>query len=130
MNNIEEDIKRCKKLTEPQNANWIGVTNQQAIAHLIARVEELEDENRIQRHQIMNVYDNGYIPKQEIKDLSTEIQKEFSKLDKEISEYIKDDALNGLSKYFEFKEKVATMQTLGYCRDKLEKLLEESVKEI
>ena len=25
---IEEDIKRCEKLTEPQNANWIGISNQ------------------------------------------------------------------------------------------------------
>lgn len=126
MSNIEKDIKRCEELIKPKHANWIGISNQLAIAHLIARVKELEDENRVQRHQIMNVYDNGYIPKQEIKDLSTEIQKEFSKLDKEISEYMKDNASNGLSKYFEFKEKVATMQTLGYCRDKLEKLLEES----
>ena len=41
MSNIEEDIKRCEKLTEPQNANWIGITNQLAIAHLIEKVKEL-----------------------------------------------------------------------------------------
>ena len=41
MSNIEEDIKRCEKLTEPQNANWIGKTNQLAIAHLIEKVKEL-----------------------------------------------------------------------------------------
>lgn len=75
--NIEENIKRCKKLTESQNSNWLGLTNQQAIAHLIARVEELEDENRVQRHQIMNVYDNGYIPKQKIKDKIEELKKEY-----------------------------------------------------
>lgn len=39
--NIEEDIKRCEKLIEPQNANWIGITNQLAIAHLIEKVKEL-----------------------------------------------------------------------------------------
>ena len=38
---IEEDIKRCEKLIEPQNANWIGITNQLAIAHLIEKVKEL-----------------------------------------------------------------------------------------
>ena len=46
MNNIEEDIKRCEKLTEPQNANWIGISNQLAIAGALARIKELEEENR------------------------------------------------------------------------------------
>ena len=39
---IEEDIKRCEKLTKPQNANWIGISNQIAIAHVIERIKELE----------------------------------------------------------------------------------------
>lgn len=46
-----------------------------AINHILAereedkkKIEELEDENRIQRHQIMTVYDNGYIHKDKIKD--------------------------------------------------------------
>lgn len=43
--NIEDDIKRCEKLTEPQNANWIGISNQKAIAGVLARIKELEEEN-------------------------------------------------------------------------------------
>ena len=43
---IEEDIKRCEKLIEPQNANWIGISNQLAIAGALARIQELEEENR------------------------------------------------------------------------------------
>ena len=43
MSNIEEDIKRCKKLAEPQNANWIGISNQLAIAHVLNRTKELEE---------------------------------------------------------------------------------------
>lgn len=39
---IEEDIKRCEKLTKPLNANWIGISNQIAIAHVIERIAELE----------------------------------------------------------------------------------------
>ena len=46
MSNIE-DIKRCKKLTEPQNANWIGISNQLAIVHLIERIKELEEQVKI-----------------------------------------------------------------------------------
>lgn len=46
-----------------------------AIDHILAereadkkKIKELEDENRIQRHQIMTVYDNGYVHKDKIKD--------------------------------------------------------------
>ena len=44
-NNIEEDIKRCEQLIKPEHANWIGISNQLAIAHLIERIRELEEEN-------------------------------------------------------------------------------------
>lgn len=50
MSDIEEDVRRCEKLTEPQNANWIGLTNQLAIACVLAereqnkaRIKELEE---------------------------------------------------------------------------------------
>ena len=62
--NIEEDIKRCEKLIEPQNANWIGITNQLAIAHLIEKVKELR------------AMCEEYCPKTErIKELEEEIEK-------------------------------------------------------
>lgn len=59
-----------------------------AIEHILAereedkkKIEELEDENRIQRHQIMAAYDNGYIPKQKVKD---KIEKEIKYHEKNI----------------------------------------------
>ena len=45
MSDIEEDVRRCEKLTEPQNANWIGLTNQLAIAGVLA--ERKQDKARI-----------------------------------------------------------------------------------
>ena len=45
MSNIEENIKRCEQLTEARHANWIGISNQLAIAHIVDRVKELEREN-------------------------------------------------------------------------------------
>ena len=88
MNNIEEDIKRCKKLTEPQNANWIGITNQVAIARLIGRIKELEEENK--RKQILLVCAEEIIqesiPMQKIKDKIEEFknEKEQLRIDKNV----------------------------------------------
>ena len=42
--NIEKDIKRCEQLTKPEHANWIGISNQLAIAHVVDRVKEVEEE--------------------------------------------------------------------------------------
>lgn len=123
---IEKDIKRCEKLTEPQNANWIGISNQIAIGHVIERIKELEEENRIFKNS--NVLVNRYfrlkdnsIPKQKVKDKIKEIQEEYNKLDKEIDKQIKDKNKD----YYKCKENIAIMQTLAYCRDKFEGLLEE-----
>ena len=85
------------------------------------RINELEEENHIQRSQIMTVYDNGWIPKQKVKNFLDEINREYNKLDKEIDKQIKDENKD----YFECKEKMAVMQTLAYCRDNLEELLKE-----
>lgn len=73
MSNIENDIKRCEKLTEPQNANWIGISNQMAIAGVLARIKKLEEEKKnkadfVQKYiEVTNLYLNS-IPKQKVKD--------------------------------------------------------------
>lgn len=68
---IEKDIKRCEKLTEPQNANWIGISNQIAIGHVIERIKELEEKNKeILTSKIgIDLSYQDYIPKQKVKDL-------------------------------------------------------------
>ena len=68
---IEEDIKRCEKLTEPQNANWIGISNQLAIAGALARIQELEEINTANRKVIVEQCDyiqNKSIPVQKVND--------------------------------------------------------------
>ena len=50
---IEKDIKRCEELIKPEHANWIGISNQLAIAHIIDRVKEVETD-------LTTVYLKGY----------------------------------------------------------------------
>ena len=40
--NIKKDIERCEQLIKPEHANWIGISNQLAIAHVVDKVKELE----------------------------------------------------------------------------------------
>ena len=88
---IEEDIKILENLKKYLNLliyegthkiiyNDLGWDEKtidciNAIEHVLTereenkkRIEELEDENRLQRHQIMQVFDNGYIHKDKIKE--------------------------------------------------------------
>ena len=72
MSNIEKDIERCKQLTQPEHANWIGISNQLAIAHLIERIKELEEENRqleAIKDDAIRRYNLESIPKQKVKEI-------------------------------------------------------------
>ena len=72
---IEKDIKRCEKLIEPQNANWIGISNQLAIAHVVDRVKELEAKLEFKQwgdldNTQFEEYINQFIPKQKVRALN------------------------------------------------------------
>ena len=71
---IEKDIKRCEQLIKLEHASWIGISNQLAITHLIEKIKELEEENKIYALNGDNVnleiyIKNNYIPVQKVKDL-------------------------------------------------------------
>ena len=44
MNNIEEDIKRCRELIKINHSNWIGLSNQKAIEHILTDYEKQKQE--------------------------------------------------------------------------------------
>ena len=44
MSDIGKDIKRCEELIKPEHANWIGISNQLAIAHVVDRAKEVEND--------------------------------------------------------------------------------------
>ena len=87
------------------------------VKKLQARIKELEEENYVQKVALLE----NSIPKQKVKEILIEIQEEYNKLDKEIDKQIKDKNKD----YYKCKENIAIMQTLAYCRDKFEGLLEE-----
>ena len=62
---MEKDIKRCEELIKPQHANWIGISNQLAIAHVVDKVKELEEE-------ILNKENKIWQLKETIQDLENE----------------------------------------------------------
>ena len=71
MNDIEKDIQRCKQLTRPEHASWIGISNQIAITGVLARIKELEEENKKKQVLLVcaeEIIENS-IPKQKVKDL-------------------------------------------------------------
>ena len=111
MSDIEDNIKRCEKLTEPQNANWIGISNQKAIAGVLARIKELEEEKKnkadfVQKYiEVTNLYLNS-IPKQKVKETV-----------KEVIELIESE---------QFKIIMGDMTKVGRIKYLLEKLLEEN----
>ena len=77
--NIEKDIKRCEQLTKPEHANWIGISNQLAIAHVVDRVKEVEND-------LTTVYLKGYADAEEkykkrIKELEEENKRLKAKID-------------------------------------------------
>ena len=84
---IDEDVKRCNELTKVKHANWIGISNQLAILHILAereqkdkRIQELEEENRIfalegSKVRLELYIKENYIPIQVVKDKIKEIKR-------------------------------------------------------
>ncbi len=95
MSNLEKDIKRCEQLIKPEHANWIGISNQTAITHLIERIKKLEEEkkNRVDFQQkyieVTNLYLNS-IPKQKVKN-KIEEAKHNKKVGNTAYEYTEED---------------------------------------
>ena len=80
MNDIEKDIKRCEQLIKPEHANWIGISNQLAIAHIVDRVKEVEND-------LTTVYLKGYA------DAEEKYKKRIKELEEENAE-IKNTKMN------------------------------------
>lgn len=140
---IEEDIEKIKQLNNLlkffRTHGWIPNMSREinkngtieAIEHILLereqdkkRIKELEAKLEFKQwgdldNTQFEEYISQFVPKQKVKEIVTEIQEEFNKLDKETDKQIKDKNKD----YYKCKENIAIMQTLAYCRDKLEELL-------
>ena len=83
---VEEDVKRCNELTKVEHANWIGISNQLAISHILAereqdkkRIQELEADLYSANEIIADLTDS--IPKQVVIDKMEELNKEIKSCD-------------------------------------------------
>ena len=113
--NIEKDIKRCEQLTKPEHANWIGISNQLAIAHVVDRVKEVEND-------LTTVYLKGY----------ADAEEKYKKRIKELEEenYVQKVALleNSIPKQ-KVKNKIEENKKLideTYSEDIIQKLTDEN----
>lgn len=84
--NIEKDIERCKELIKDKHKEWIGLTNQKAIANVLEAYEKLQNKlldtmkgTKIIREETPEYIRVTYIPKQKIKDKIEELKHEKNK---------------------------------------------------
>ena len=80
---VEEDVKRCNELTKVEHANWIGISNQLAISHILAerkqdkkKIKELEEKylyEKIAKEEVEELLECS-VPKLRIKDMKEKIK--------------------------------------------------------
>lgn len=80
---IEKDIKRCEELIKTEHANWIGISNQLSIAHLIERIKELEAKLEFKNwgdldNTQFEEYMNQFVSKQKVKDKIEEYDRKMT----------------------------------------------------
>lgn len=110
--NIKEDIERCKELIKDKHKEWIGLTNQKAIANVLNDYENLQNnvkklnELSSNNERLIEKLNSGetftfnqigfieknFILKQKIKDKIEELRKEHKKIE-EISDFIIADTI-------------------------------------
>ena len=134
----EELNNRCRNLDKEAQAYLEELAGDNTLTR--RTIKQLQEENEELKNKLslkqfdVNIVYNDYlekldeykrntIPIQKVKDKIEEIQKVYNKLDKEVDEYINNDNKD-LSKYYENKEKIGEMQTLSWCIDNLQELLE------
>ena len=89
---IEDDVKRCNELIKVEHANWIGISNQLAISHILAEREQmLKAINTVEKEK--GDWIKAY---QEEKDSQFDLLKRIKELEEEVK--MLDEAYTGTIK--------------------------------
>lgn len=89
---IEDDVKRCNELIKVEHANWIGISNQLAISHILAEREQmLKAINTVEKEK--SDWIKAY---QEEKDSQFDLLKRIKELEEEVK--MLDEAYTGTIK--------------------------------
>lgn len=128
MSNIEEDIMSEEAFNELiDNFEIVGTLTEygrkaikQNVKNLQKRIKELEEENYVQKVALLE----NSIPKQKIKDLLTEIQEEYNKVQEQFDCIWNKKSKDDYDRY-KLQEFSTMQQQLGFFIGKLEELLED-----
>lgn len=124
---IEDDVKRCNELIKVEHANWIGISNQLAISHILAereqmtkRYEERDDElyERVKQcNNLQTEIDRLYLDKEELIELNRKQARQIQELEAKL-EFKKFGDLDNV----EFEEYMSQFIPKQVVIDKIEEL--------
>ena len=124
---IEDDVKRCNELIKVEHANWIGISNQLAISHILAereqmtkRYEERDDElyERVKQcNNLQTEIDRLYLDKEELIELNRKQARRIQELEAKL-EFKKFGDLDNV----EFEEYMSQFIPKQVVIDKIEEL--------
>ena len=124
---IEDDVKRCNELIKVEHANWIGISNQLAISHILAereqmtkRYEERDDElyERVKQcNNLQTEIDRLYLDKEELIELNRKQARQIQELEAKL-EFKKFGDLDNV----EFEEYISQFIPKQVVIDKIEEL--------
>lgn len=127
---IEDDVKRCNELIKVEHANWIGISNQLAISHILAereqmtkRYEERDDElyERVKQcNNLQTEIDRLYLDKEELIELNRKQARQIQELEAKL-EFKKFGDLDNV----EFEEYMSQFIPKQVVIDKIEELNKE-----
>lgn len=132
----EKAIERCEELIKPENANWIGISNQEAIRELVNKLKEKDKEIEHQIEKRNNQKAELAILNEKQKEMNKlintvksykgQMKKEakiIKSLEKEAQKYFeenikKDEMIDLIIDEYEYNERI---NLKDFCEDELRK---------
>ena len=118
---IEDDIKRCNELIKVEHANWIGISNQLAISHILAEREQLLKERDVANDSV--IVHKFAIMQQQINEKDKRIQ--------ELEEESRKKSIELICYQEELENSIPTQVVIDKIKENsnIEKEIEEKIKE-